>query len=195
MRFLTFIASTSLALCWTTTVALAAESPADSEPSEVVAQQSDTTRSATPRYTRQDVPGSLQGREVAEVTLDEIKPAFSEATVLALNAIVRRSLQAAGQYTRSIKSVRAAVATAKRAEATQAQREAAQAALARLRTLHEQADAARLDMDAAAAKLVASDESYSEELLAGMMQYTIDVEASLANEIHRLDWKQLSAGR
>ena len=52
-----------------------------------------------------------------------------------------------------------------------------------------------IDMDAAAAKLEASDESYSEELLAGMKQYTVDVEASLAQEIQRLDSDQLSAGR
>lgn len=195
MRLLTFLCSTSLALCWASTLALAVEPTADPEPSEKVVHPSDASGAATPRYTRQDVPGSVQGREVAEVTLDQIKPAFSEATVLALNAIVRRSLQAAGQYTRSVKSVRATVATARHPEATQAQRDAAQSALDQLRTLHEQAVAARVDMDTAAAELEASDESYSEELLAGMVQYTIDVEVSLAKEIRNLDSTQLSAGR
>lgn len=187
MRLLTFLCSTPLALCWASTLALAGEPTTNSGPSQELVQASNATDAATPRYTRQDVPGSVQGREVAEVTLDEIRPAFSAATVLALNAIVRRSLQSAGQYTRSIKSVRAAVAAAKQPDATKAERDAARTALAQLRTLHEHAIAARADMDAAAAKLEASEESYSEELLAGMVQYTIDVEESLAREIRRLD--------
>ena len=187
VKLLTFISSTSLALCCASTATLAAEPRTDSERSAEIVQHSDATRTATPRYTRQDVPGSVQGREVAEVTPDEIRPAFSEATVLALNAIVRRSLQSAGQYTRSIKSVRAIVAAARHPDATKAERDAARTALAQLRTLHEHALAARADMDAAAAKLEASEESYSEELLAGMVQYTIDVEESLAKEIRRLD--------
>ncbi|MCB1608479.1 MAG: hypothetical protein KDI71_16035 [Xanthomonadales bacterium] len=191
MKLLRFLCSTTLALCWATTLALAAEPAADSGPANGVIEQSD----AAPLYTRQDVPGSVQGREVAEVTLDEIKPAFSEATVLALNAIVRRSLQAAGQYTHSIKTVRAIVATARQSEATEAERDAARSAIAELRTLHKDAVAARAEMDVAAAKLEASTESYSEELLAGMVQYTIDVEASLAREIRRLDSSLLSAGR
>jgi hypothetical protein len=174
-------------------VTLAVASTTDSEPSEVVDRQSDTTSSSTALYTRQDVPGSVQGREVAEVTLDEIKPAFSEATVLVLNAIVRRSLRAAGQYTRSIKSVRATVAAAEQPDATVAERDAARTALAQLRTLHEHAVAARVDMDAAATKLEASTERYSEELLAGMLQYTVAVETSLAKEIRRLDSTQHSA--
>ena len=195
MRFLTFLCNASLVLGLVSTLTHAAEPTTNSKPAAAVVQQSDATDPANPRYTRQDVPGSVQGREVAEVTLDEIKPAFTEATVLALNAIVRRSLQAAGQYTRSIKSVRATVAASKQPDATQAQRDAARSAVDQLRSLHEQANAARTDMDAAAAKLEASDESYSEELLAGMKQYTVDVEASLAQEIQRLDSDQLSAGR
>ena len=180
-----------LALVCAGQVTGAAESAtADAKPTDGSA-----TSDGNPQLTRQDVPGSVQGREVAEVTLDEIKPAFTEATVLKLNAIVRRSLRTAGEYTSSIKSVRNTVAAAERPEATMAERDAARAALEQLGVLHEAAIAAREDMDAAATNLEASGESYSEELLAGMMKYTRDVEASLAAEIQRLNSTLVTAGR
>ena len=193
MRHLIFLGTTSLALCCAGTLSNAAQST-DAQPAEVLVNHSDTVNTGTPLYTRQDVPGSVEGREVAEVTLDEIKPAFTEATVLTLNAIVRRSLQAAGHYTRSIKSVRTIVATSERPGASPADRDAARAALEQLRTLHERAVAARIDMDAAVTSLEASAESYSEELLAGMVQYVRDVETSIAAEIQRLDSTQRSGG-
>lgn len=152
-----------------------------------VAETSKEANSERPLYTRQDVPGSVQGREVTEVTMDEIKPAFTEETVLELNAIVRRSLKAAGEYSRSVKPVRAAVSASQSAEASAAQREAAAVGLDKLRRLHDRAIAARKDMDAAAEELMSSGESYSEELLAGMVKYVHDVEVSLAKEIASLE--------
>ena len=89
-----------------------------------------------PKYTRQDVPGSVEGREVKEVTLDEIKPAFTEATVLKLNAIVRRSLGAATEYSKSVKKIRSAVDAAAAPGATSAQRDEAAAGVAKLKSLY-----------------------------------------------------------
>ncbi|MEL7489525.1 MAG: hypothetical protein AAGJ73_02310 [Pseudomonadota bacterium] len=142
-----------------------------------------------PKYTRQDVPGSVIGREVAEVTLDEIKPAFTTETVTKLNAIVKRSLTVSTEYSRTVKSIRRAVAAAAETDATAVEKDAAQEGIDQLRAWHETAVAAKADMDEAAATLEASDESYSEELLAGMVKYVTDVEKSISAEISTLTEK------
>ncbi len=142
-----------------------------------------------PKYTRQDVPGSVIGREVAEVTLDEIKPAFTTETVTKLNAIVKRSLTVSTEYSRTVKSIRRAVAAAAEKDATAIEKDAAQEGIDQLRAWHETAVAAKADMDEAAATLEASDESYSEELLAGMVKYVTDVEKSIGTEISTLTEK------
>lgn len=167
------------------------DASAEDDAAPATSAETETTTDAAdePQYTRQDVPGSVKGRQVAEVTLDEIKPAFTEKTVLKLNAIVRRSLNAATQYTKSVKSIRKSVDLAATAGATAADRKAAQDGIDKLKGLYGDAVAAQTDMDAAVAELQASDESYSKELLAGMVKYVNDVEESLSNEIDTLTAK------
>ena len=142
-----------------------------------------------PQLTRQDVPGSVKGREVAEVTIDEIKPAFTAETVDKLNAIVRRSLIVANEYSASVKSIRQAVDAASVDSATAAQRADADIQMAKLLSWRDDASAARIDIDEAARALKASDESYSAELLAGMVKYVHDVENALNTEISTLNAK------
>ena len=137
-------------------------------------------------YTRQDVPGSLKDREVAEVTADEIKPPFTAETVTKLNAIVRRSVDTASEYTRSIRLIREAIESVASGSTTPELREEAMAGLAKVQAWHAQALSAQEDMNAATAVLRESGESYSEELLTGMIKYVDDVEADIAAEFTRL---------
>ena len=129
--------------------------------------------------------GAIDGREFSAIEIDAMRPAFEKDTVIKLNAIVRRSLDTANAYTAEIRAIRAAVA----ADADGADAEtkaAAQDGLEKLDAWYAEALSAQHDMNGAVAELEESGEDYSEEILAGMVQYVNDVERLLREEIAAL---------
>lgn len=127
--------------------------------------------------------GAIEGREFSAIEIDAMRPAFEKDTVIKLNAIVRRSLDTANAYTAEIRAIRAAVAASARDAENKA---AAQAGLEKLDAWHTEALSAQQEMNAAVAALEESGEEYSEEILAGMVQYVNDVERLLREEIAAL---------
>lgn len=117
---------------------------------------------------------------------DVAPPPFTQATVLALNSIVGRSLTVAQEYDGAIRVIRRAVDVTGLAGAPPAARTEAETALAALAALDGRAKAARDDLRVAVEALEASGEAYDAELLGGMVGFVADVEAEIAQERSRL---------
>ncbi len=195
--FLLLLAMLVLSSVWTASIGQTpatlpseAEGQGNQEPSD--ADALDSGGPEAKRYTRQDVPGSVLGREVAEVSIEEIRPPFTAETVARLNEIVRRSMVTASAYTRSIRAIRTAVEAAGAGTATSEQEAEAAAGLAKLRTWREQSMAARAAIDAATADLQSGEESFSRELLAGMRKYVYDVAEAIGEDLATAEGKLAS---
>lgn len=138
----------------------------------------------------QEAPrGAIEGREFSAIESDAMRPAFTEATVIKLNAIVRRSLDTANKFTGSIRAMRASVVAAIVKNASDEEIAAARENLNQIGLWHEEAREAQLEMTAAVEELKASDEIYNEEILAGMIKYVDDVERMLRDEKQTLSEK------
>ncbi len=144
------------------------------------AAEPEAAPTAAPRTERAPQP------EFAEITPDELRPAFTRETVLKLNAIVQRSLDAVNEYDLVIDDIRAAVNAAAAEGAADAARGAAAEAITTLSGLHARSKAALEDMNAAVAALEAGDEIYNETLLAGMVLFVEDVEGEIRGEAETL---------
>ncbi|WDI32699.1 hypothetical protein PUV54_05750 [Hyphococcus flavus] len=131
--------------------------------------------------------GAIEGREFNAIEIDSMRPAFEKETVIKLNTIVRRSLETANEYTAGIRDIRVMVTAAAQDDASDKQVAQALTGLKQLEDWHAQALSAQTDMNAAVAALETSGEDYSEEILAGMVQYVNDVERLLREEIETLE--------
>lgn len=126
-------------------------------------------------------------REFVELFPEDLQPAFTQSTVLKLNAIVRRSLDAISEYDEIIQDVRIAVEKAVSSQAIPGLKERAQEKVAMISVLDESAKSALKDMQAAATELRNSDEVYNSALLYGMMDFVEDVEREISAEHDKLE--------
>lgn len=108
--------------------------------------------------------------------------AFTRERVLALNAIVARSLEAINAYDRDIAAIRASVTAAVQEDAGAEQRAAGASGLEILAALQAEAGAARNDFDDEVAALKESGEPYNESILAGMRTFVERVDREIADE-------------
>ncbi|MEL6212018.1 MAG: hypothetical protein AAFQ96_00335 [Pseudomonadota bacterium] len=129
----------------------------------------------------------------APIELDKMRPAFTRATVMKLNAIVQRALDATNEYDRSVRTIRADVSRALADDAGPEDTRAASDGVAKLADWRARTKAAFDDMGAASAALKASDEVYNENLLAGMELFVEKVEKEIREEHEKLSAK-LAAG-
>jgi hypothetical protein len=151
---------------------------------------SEATAAAGKTKAAQEAPrGAIEGREFSAIESDAMHPAFTEVTVIKLNAIVRRSLDTANEFTGSVRAIRASVDAATTESASDEDAAEARGNLRQIGRWHEEARAAQADMTAAAEELRASDEIYNEEILTGMIKYVDDVERMLRQEQQNLSYK------
>ena len=138
---------------------------------------------------------AAEEREFTAIELDAMRPAFAEDTVIKLNAIVRRSLNTANEFTSSVRAIRASVNAAAGEQATEAMKAEALRGIDQINGWHNRALNAQTDMDTAVGELKASSEIYNEEILAGMVKYVNDVERMLRDEGQALSDRLDAANR
>lgn len=131
-------------------------------------------------------------KEFVELFPEDLQPAFTQSTVLKLNAIVQRSLDAITEYDEIIEDVRIAVEKAVSLKEVPGLKEIAQEKVAMVSALDESAKSALKDMQAAATELRNSDEVYNSALLYGMVDFVEDVEREIAAQHNKLE-KMLEA--
>ncbi|MEM1153314.1 MAG: hypothetical protein AAGI44_04180 [Pseudomonadota bacterium] len=117
---------------------------------------------------------------------DDINAAFERETVIRLNAIVRRSLNAVRDYDADINAIRRKHADSLLDEATAEQRAEATANLSKLRAWVQTTSLAVSDMNATVLKLEASDETYNAAILAGMVRFVTTVADEISTEHARI---------
>lgn len=125
-------------------------------------------------------------QEIVELQPKDFKPAFTEKTVLKLNAIVRKSLEVIREYTKDIKNIRATVDQATQASATDESKRIAQENVAILGKLSKRSMDALAEMTEAATELRNSDELFNPTLLHGMVDFVEDVEREITSEHNEL---------
>lgn len=139
--------------------------------------------------------GASEGRAFTAIEIDAMRPAFAKETVIKLNAIVRRSLDTANEFTRAARAIRASVDAAVEENAEEETIAKARQGIDRIENWHQRALSAQADMNAAVGDLKNSDEIYNEEILAGMLKYVNDVERMLREESQALSGRLEAARR
>ena len=119
-------------------------------------------------------------QKFVELFPSDLKPAFTQNTVVKLNAIVRRSLDAINEYDEIIKDVRVAVDKVVTENAVPDLKEQAGQKVAQITVLDQASKSALSDMMAAATELRNSDEVFNRAILAGMVDFVEDVEREIA---------------
>lgn len=123
-----------------------------------------------------------QRDKFVEQGADQIGSPFTKATVLKLNAIVRKSQAIIAEFDRTIPGIRKSVAAGAARGATAAQRTRAKASFASLTTLAGRAQFNRADMQRAERQLRASGEKYNDTILAAMVEFCVEVDTELQTE-------------
>jgi len=126
-------------------------------------------------------------QKFVELFPSDIKPAFTQSTVLKLNAIVRRSLDAINEYDEIIKEVRIAVDKAVSENVVPGLKEQAEQKIAQITVLSEVSKSALGDMMIAVKKLRHSDELFNRAILAGMIDFVEDVEREISAQQAKLE--------
>jgi len=141
------------------------------------------------RLTNQDLPGAIEGREVREITLDEIKPPLPRGSSAMLNPITRRTQEISDAYVQNIKRIRdhvdAAVADGDDADA----RATAEADIEQLSTWRDNVAVISDEMDVEIEKIKASGESYNDALLYGVQSFPARMEEIIGKGIETLTAK------
>jgi hypothetical protein len=131
-------------------------------------------------------PASARPPEAASgfvrIDPEDLRPAFTRETVIRLNAIVRRSLEAIEEYDDAIGEIRASARAAGRDGATGTIRRDAERGLAQLRDLSARSRSALRDMNAEITRLEGSGETYNKTILAGMAHFVRTVESEIRAE-------------
>jgi hypothetical protein len=125
-------------------------------------------------------------QEIVELQPEDFKPAFTEETVLKLNAIVRKSLEVIREYTNNIKNIRATIEQATQASASDEAKSIAQKNVDTLGKLSKRSKDALAEMTTAATELKNSDELFNPTLLHGMVDFVEDVEREITSEYNEL---------
>ena len=120
-----------------------------------------------------------------DVSVDQITAPFTRATVIKLNAIVRRSLDTIDAYDAQLDTMRAAIDEAAKGGATDEVIARAQAELTALAELKAQAAAAKGDMTDAVEALQASEENYNANILQGMIIFVNRVDEEINAEYEK----------
>ena len=131
------------------------------------AQESNSSVSSTEANTQ----------NIVKITPDKFQPAFSKETVIKLNAIVSRQLAVVDEYDAVISKARMAM---------QSSTDNKQAQLSQysdiIDALSQRSKVNLSDMTAAKTELIASDESYNEATLAGMMTFVTSVDKEISTQ-------------
>ncbi len=117
---------------------------------------------------------------------DQVSSPFTTATVLKLNAIMRRSKLAIDSYDASIAETRADVEAARAPNAMPSARRKAKAMIAKIEKLAAAAAAAHVDLGKAETELKASGEVYNTTVLGGMKTFSTDVDTELHTAVTEL---------
>jgi len=116
-------------------------------------------------------------QNIVEITPDKFQPAFSKETVIKLNGIVSRQLTVIDEYDAVIGKAR---------KVMQSSTDSQQAQLSQysdiIDALSQRAKINLEDMTAAKKELIASDETYNEATLAGMMTFVINVDKEISTQ-------------
>ncbi|MBA4048682.1 MAG: hypothetical protein C0476_09100 [Sphingomonas sp.] len=124
---------------------------------------------------------------------DQLSSPFTKATVLKLNAIVRKSQVIIDEFDLDIPAIRKAVAAGAAPRASSAARARANTSLASLATLASRAQVNRADMQRAERQVRTSGEKYNDTILAAMVAFCVDVDTELRTE-HRMLAAKLKRG-
>ncbi len=143
-------------------------------------------QAATDNAPKQGVAASSSDDRFKELGLEDIVSAFTRETVLKLNAIVSRSLDAVTRYDDEIPKMEKAVKLASAPDADDQAQQEAEAALALLRSLSEQASAAHADMLVASEQVRTSGEVYNAPLLSGMNRFVRRVDEEILEKLQSL---------
>lgn len=127
-------------------------------------------------------PAAARGVAPAEIETADVGAPFERATVVKLNAIVRRALTAIQAYDGAIDAVRAAVDDAAGPKASAAARRRAEDGVRTIADFHARAAAAQRDLHRAANEIEASGEKYDADVLANMVAFVDTVERETAAE-------------
>ncbi|MEO0981408.1 MAG: hypothetical protein AAFX03_02020 [Pseudomonadota bacterium] len=112
---------------------------------------------------------------LTEAQPSDFSPAFERDTVIKLNSIVQRSLDTIDAYDE--------LRRAARASDEGGADESGSIEPAQLAALHAQAEEALGELNAEAERLRASDEVFNAAILAGMIEFSSDVEAEIASAL------------
>lgn len=132
------------------------------------------------------VPKAKNDQEIVELQPSDFKPAFTQETVLKLNAIVTLSFEAIGEYDDVIKNIRSTVDQANQADASVENKQTAQENVDQLGKLSKRSMDALAKMTQAAKELRSSDELFNPVILHGMINFVEDVEREITAEHSKL---------
>ena len=131
------------------------------------AQESSSSVSSTEQNTQ----------EIVKITPDKFQPAFSKETVIKLNAIVSRQLTVVDEYDAVISKARMTMQGSTDNKQTQLSQYSDI-----IDGLSQRSKMNLNDMAAAKTELIASDESYNEATLAGMMTFVMTVDKEISTQ-------------
>lgn len=127
-------------------------------------------------------------REFIELSPSDIKPPFTQKTVLKLNAIVRLSYDAINEFDRILEETRSTISdVANSNDNTVTSTKNAQQKVKKIHELDQVSKSALEDIMSAANKLRNSDEEYNNAILEGMIQFVEEVEKEISQEKTHLD--------
>lgn len=118
-----------------------------------------------------------------------IKPSFETATLLRLNAIMRRAKSTIDKYDKIRPGIEKLVADAAAAPGDAAKAAKAREGLDQVRALQTEAIAARKDLAAEGQKLVDSKQYYDQVIFSGMATFATRVEDEFADDLKEMSAK------
>ena len=127
-------------------------------------------------------------REFIELSSSDIKPPFTQKTVLKLNAIVRLSYNAINEFDSILEETRRTVSNVANSNTKIVTSiKSARQKVKKIHQLSQVSKSALEDIRIAANKLRDSDEEYNNAILEGMIEFVEDVEKEISKEKTHLD--------
>lgn len=125
-------------------------------------------------------------QDIVELAPSDFKPSFTKDTVIKLNGIVARSLDVINEYDSVIGSVRESVEHGTKAPKSESTTSDLNTDIARINILSERSQRILADMVDAEKELKESGEHYNGAILAGMMDFVMDVEREISAQSAQL---------
>ena len=131
---------------------------------------------------------TTETREFVALSHTDIKPPFTQKTVVKLNKIVRQSYDAINEFDSVIADTRQTIKNAS-AKNDPKLKKTAMRSLKEIHRLEKESKKALKNIIKAATKLRNSDEEYNNAILEGMIEFVEDVEKEISLEVALLDSK------